>query len=293
MSARRIGICGGTLRLMAPKFSIITTCKGRLHNLKRTLPEFLKQADAEVIVVDYDCPEGTADYVARVHPQARVVKVQDKPRFNLPHARNLGVAQARGEILVFLDADVVIAGDFVGRVAELLKARSFAHFVPPARNSLRGQSAVWRKDFAAVGGYDDLMDGYGGEDLDLYMRLRLAGGKPVPLPPDLVLEVIEQTVEERERYRAPDLKRQFLRGQLYSLAKEMVLRARGGPDLPLAVRRNLLKAVDQKLPPLYAGERDFVLEVQLPDKYKRGFLRDWEFSTSVSVKAKRRKPARA
>ena len=277
---------------MNREFAIITTCKGRLHNLRRTLPEFLKQEKTEVIVVDYDCPDGTADYVARVHPDARVVKVTDKPRFNLPHARNLGAAQARGEILIFLDADVVIAGHFVEYVGKQLHERSFAHFAPPARNSLRGQSAVWRADFEAIGGYDELMDGYGGEDLDFYMRLRLAGGKPVLLAPDLVREVIEQTTAERERYRSPDLKLQFLRGQLYSLAKEMVMSAQGSPVLAHALRKKLMEQVDRRLGALYSGERDFVLEVALPDKYKRGFLREWEFSRSISVKARRKKPAR-
>ena len=44
---------------MAPKFSIVTTCKGRLGNLKQSLPTFVAEAAAEVVVVDYDCPEGT------------------------------------------------------------------------------------------------------------------------------------------------------------------------------------------------------------------------------------------
>ncbi len=43
-----------------PKFSIITTCKGRLEHLKQTLPAMLAQKDSEVIVVDYSCPHGTA-----------------------------------------------------------------------------------------------------------------------------------------------------------------------------------------------------------------------------------------
>jgi glycosyltransferase involved in cell wall biosynthesis len=274
---------------VSPKYSIITTCKGRLRDLKRTLPEFLKQEDTEVIVVDYDCPEGTSEYVARVHPEARVVRAADKPKFNLPHARNLGAAQAKGEILIFLDADVVIAEHFVKYVGEHLTERSFAHFVPPARNSLRGQSAVWREDFARIGGYDELMEGYAGEDLDFYMRMRLAGAKQVQLAPEIVLEVIEQTTEERERHRSPDLKLQFLRGQLYSQAKEMFLCVQRQPVVPLALRRKLLEQVDLKLKALYAGEEDFVLEVSFPDRYKRGFLKEWEFSSSVSVKARRKK----
>jgi glycosyltransferase involved in cell wall biosynthesis len=274
---------------MSPKFSIVCTCKGRLDDLKRTLPEFLKQGNSEVIVVDYDCPDGTSSYVARAHPDARLVSVTNKPKFNLPHARNLGVAQAKGEILIFLDADVIIAGNFVKYIDQNLAAGSFAHFAAPARNSLRGQSAVWRRHFTAIGGYDELMDGYGGEDLDFYMRLKLAGATPVRLPPHLVIDVIEQTTRERERYRSPNLKLQFLRGQLYSLSKEMVMSVQHRLVLPLPLRRKLIEQVDRKLMALYTGEKDFELKVALPDTYKRGFLADWEFSRFVTVKAKRKK----
>ena len=52
----------------APQFSIITTCKGRLDHLKQTLPAMLAQADAEVIVVDFSCPQDTAGYVERNLP---------------------------------------------------------------------------------------------------------------------------------------------------------------------------------------------------------------------------------
>ncbi len=274
---------------MAPKYSIITTCKGRLHNLKRTLPGFLKQENTEVIVVDYDCPDGTSDYVALVHPNARVVSVVDRPKFNTSHARNLGAMQAKGEFLIFLDADVVIAEHFVRHVDSLMKYPSLALFGPPAQNSLRGSCVVWRKDFDKVGGYDELLGGYEGEDLELYARLRFAGAKQIMLDPAIVHDVIEQNAEERERYRAPDLKMQFLRGQLYMSAKEMLMCVLETPILEPALRENLLAEINRNLAALYTGEKDFTLEVNLPDKYKRGFLQEWEFSRSITVKARRRK----
>ncbi len=275
---------------MTPKYSIITTCKGRLGNLKRTLPQFLKQRDSEVIVVDYDCPEGTSSYVAAAHPQARLVTVKNKPKFNLPHARNLGVAEAHGEILIFLDADIVIPDDFTETLASKLTPRVFAVFGPPLRDSLRGQSVVRRIHYDGVGGFDDLLDGYGGEDLDFYMRLRLSGLRSVPLDPGSVIEVIEQTVQERERFRAPDLRKQFLRGQLYSTAKELVMRAIGTANLPVEDRRRILDRVEARLPALYDGTGEFRLEVEIPERHtKRRWLRDWEFTRSVTLKVVRRK----
>ena len=269
------------------KYSIITTCKGRLDNLKRTLPEFLKQEQTEVIVVDYDCPDGTSDYVARHYPSACVVTVAEQPRFNTSHARNLGAARAKGEFLIFLDADVVIAENFVTHIDRQMTDQSFALFGAQAGNSLRGCCVVSRHAFAIIGGYDELLSGYEGEDLELYVRLRLAGARQLFLDPGIVLEVIEQNTEERERYRAPDLKLQFLRGQLYSSAKEMVMSVQGSTVVDLALREKLLAEVNRSLPALYAGEKGFLLEVNLPDKYKRGFLKEWEFSRAVTVKARR------
>ncbi len=274
---------------MAPKYSIITTCKGRLHNLKQTLPEFLKQENTEVIVVDYDCPDGTADYVARVHPTVRVVAVRDKPRFNTSHARNLGATAAKGEFLIFLDADVVIAEDFVQRIDPHMVDRSFARFGPPAKNSLRGSCVVRRQDFKNIGGYDELLGGYEGEDLELYIRLRMIGAKEVILKPVIVREVIAQDTKERVRYRDHDLKMQFLRGQLYSSAKEMVMSVLGTTVLKLSLREKILEEINRTLPEVYSGDKDFLLEVNLPDKYTRGFLSEWEFSRSIAIKAKRKK----
>ena len=58
---------------MTPKFSIITTCMGRLDHLKQTLPRLLEQPDCEVIVVDWSCPQDTAGYVAKHFPAVNVV----------------------------------------------------------------------------------------------------------------------------------------------------------------------------------------------------------------------------
>jgi glycosyltransferase involved in cell wall biosynthesis len=129
---------------MPPKFSIVTTCKGRLGDLRQSLPTFLAQNGGEVIVVDYDCPDGTRTYVAEHYPEVRIVAVDNKPIFNVSHARNVGAAQALGKFLVFLDADMLIGANFLDYLTTHMEDGSFGTFGSGVVNSARGSCAVDR-----------------------------------------------------------------------------------------------------------------------------------------------------
>ncbi len=74
--------------------SVVTTCKGRLEHLRATLPHLMDLPDCEVVVVDYDCPERSGDWVRAEYPSAIVAKVEASPLFNVSHARNVGAAAA-------------------------------------------------------------------------------------------------------------------------------------------------------------------------------------------------------
>jgi hypothetical protein len=63
--------------------AIITTCKGRLAFLKQTLP-LMVATGFPVTVVDYDCPEGTGDWVAANFPDVNLVRVKDRSFFITP-----------------------------------------------------------------------------------------------------------------------------------------------------------------------------------------------------------------
>ncbi len=277
---------------MAPKFSIVTTCKGRLSDLKQTLPTFVAQTGAEVVVVDYDCPDGTRGYVAEHYPEVRIVAVADKPKFNLSQARNAGAAEATGDFLVFLDADIMIAEGLLHYLATNVKNRSYGTFGGGVANSVRGSCVVDRVLFEAAGRYDEVIEGYGGEDLDLYSRLRFLRARHVSLPREYVANVIEQDQEAREKYRGPNIRKQFLRGMTYLLAKETVMRVMNKPVLNEQLRRSIYKAVDRQLDPAFAGEKDLVLRLQLPDTTRRGYLADWEFSRLLVVKVRRKNRAK-
>ena len=87
--------------------SIVIPCYGQAHFLPDALNSVLAQThrDFEAIIVDDGSPDGTqavaAAYVAR-DSRVRVIRQKNQ---GLSGARNAGLAQARGQFVVFLDAD--------------------------------------------------------------------------------------------------------------------------------------------------------------------------------------------
>jgi len=215
-----------------PKFSIITTCKGRLEHLKQTLPAMLAQKDSEVIVVDYSCPHGTAEYVRENYPDAKVVRLENLKGFSNWRGRNAGAEQAKGDMLIFCDADTVLAPDAVEGIAKVVDDKSFGFFkmeatekflVPGARlslNQLKGFHVIPAKIFREMESYDAAMTGYAaGADTDIEDRMRLAGYEPRELEADIITDVIKHGDQERVRYHREPVGFSYAAGLWYRRAK--------------------------------------------------------------------------
>ena len=215
-----------------PKFSIITTCKGRLEHLKQTLPSMLAQKHSEVIVVDYSCPDKTADFVREHFPDARVVHVENRKGFSNWRGRNAGADEAKGEFLIFCDADTKLAPNATEEIAKVINDRQFGFFkmeatekfvVPGARlslNQLKGFHVIPAKAFLEMERYDAAMTGYAaGADTDMEDRLRLGGYSPVELEAELIEEVIKHGDRERVRFHREPVGFSYAAGLWYRRAK--------------------------------------------------------------------------
>jgi glycosyltransferase involved in cell wall biosynthesis len=181
-------------------FAFITTCKGRLQHLQQTLPLTAKQENSECIVVDYNCPQKTGDWVAQHYPQVKVVRVTDDEGFNKPRALNLGVREASAEWLVFIDADIRLAGDLLAWLTpQLARGNFYRAALTREKMDNFGTFACHRDDFAKTGGYDELLRGWGMEDNDMYYRLRATGCQQHFFPSHF-LDPISHSDEQRTQF---------------------------------------------------------------------------------------------
>ncbi|HKU85363.1 MAG TPA: glycosyltransferase family A protein [Casimicrobiaceae bacterium] len=252
---------------MPPVFSIVTTCKGRLQHLQRSLPTFLAQPDAEVIVVDYDCPEHSGDWVEANYPAAKVERVSAAPRFNLSRARNIGANAATAPWLVFCDADNLLLDGFASAIDAL---RGPNVFIRPYRDSADGPMAlpfplacecgVCR----AVGGFDDALEGWGTEDWEFVDRLLQRGAVQRVFPVRLV-GIIDHDDSARTRFYEETMQVSRLIGHYYARIKARYHESRGRcftDDQRYAVYQTTKQAVQAALsdPAL-----DALLDVTVPD----------------------------
>jgi GT2 family glycosyltransferase len=155
----------------------------------------------ELIVVD----DGSRDRSADIAADAAAQVVRLPGNRGPAAARNAGARAARGDVLLFVDADVVVAPDAIERVRSTLAARSelaamFGSYddrprapdlVSQYRNLLHryvhqqasaeafsfwsGCGAVRRAAFEEVGGFDERRWRWSIEDIELGYRLRAAG----------------------------------------------------------------------------------------------------------------------
>jgi glycosyltransferase involved in cell wall biosynthesis len=243
------------------QISCVVTCKGRLHHLRQTLPGLVGQPGVQVILVDYDCPDHCGDWAETHYPMVRVVRVQNSPSFNLSRARNAGALAAETPWLAFLDADIIVDPHFFETVFPLL--RTGCYFLGDERSDgLWGTCLLERKIFQKVGGYDEVIDSWGCEDVDLYRQLGIAGVRPRTFPASL-LRCIEHGDGERLRFQpVAALERSWRIGHLYTLIKNDTTVV-AGQKPGEAQRRKLRKAVTDAVERA-ATQGSARLEITLP-----------------------------
>ena len=98
-------------------------------------------APAEVIVVDNGSTDGSLAYLASGHPEIRVIALDCNTGF--AHAANRGIRAARHGFVALINTDVVLADDWLQRVAEVLSRHAEAASVACKMLSLEDQTRVY------------------------------------------------------------------------------------------------------------------------------------------------------
>jgi glycosyltransferase involved in cell wall biosynthesis len=163
----------------------------------------------EVVVVDDGSTDITLDWLAESKHEFPHVKVFEQNHQGPAAARNLGVEKAIGDIIIFIDSDLVVTEKFLQSHADALTKgekeqgsdRIFTYgwvintcnFNDPSSEPYKitdfsaayfatGNVAIARKWLEKAGHFDTRFQLYGWEDLELGVRLRKLGLKLIKCP---------------------------------------------------------------------------------------------------------------
>lgn len=243
--------------------SVVIACFNGAEALGRQLDALLSQrasARFEVIVADNGSTDGSRELVERYRSRSEAVRIVDaSDSRGLAHARNVGAAAARGELLAFCDQDDEVAPGWLDAMADALAkhdvvAGRLEHDAlnEPWAIAVRGRPqaeglvewetpgsppfafgctlGVRRAVHEEMGGFDETFE-RGCEDVDYCWRLQAAG---YPL-------VFEPSAVTHYRLRH-SLRGLFRQARAYGESEAQLYRKHRALGLP-PIRRPWLKGV--------------------------------------------------
>ncbi|MBT3251809.1 MAG: glycosyltransferase family 2 protein [Candidatus Marinimicrobia bacterium] len=185
-----------------PKVSMIVPVFNGGKTFQRCLKSLLKQdfpcERLSIIIVDDCSNDGTLEWLTAQHLPAHFIIIRHQENKGRAAARNSGLSDADGEIIIFLDGDMEVQQDFVNAHVEAINqpsviavtgkmlgdpgypntrlrkylfqykyrgARQFGENHPiPYQYLLTGNMSVKREVLQDYGNFDESFSGYGGED---------------------------------------------------------------------------------------------------------------------------------
>jgi hypothetical protein len=231
--------------LGVPWISFVVPCRGRLDDLRVSLPPLLEQARSSCIVVDYSCPQQCGTWIESTYPEVTVVRVPGLEVFHGAEARNAGARAADADaILCFLDADVIVSPGFSTELIEQM--RSNVHMHPDAAgNGLDSCVACHKQDFVRCGGFDENLREWGDEVTDFRTVLNRAGIAGVSFASSYLSH--RPAAETRRRSVTDSERRATLRAVhgAYRRAKDAVLRETGGNGVSYSSFADIYRHIDR------------------------------------------------
>ncbi len=190
---------------MKPLISVIVPCYNQAQYLDECLQSVLDQTfqDWECIIVNDGSPDHTEEVAKKWVEKDSRFKYLDKENGGLSSARNAGIAEAKGEWILPLDADDYIASNYLydahihfenddlkviyGRAEKFGALNEPWDLKPFNLHNLAQQNVIYcsalyrKKDWVEIGRYDEQMKS-GLEDWEFWIRMLKDRGRALCLP---------------------------------------------------------------------------------------------------------------
>lgn len=169
------------------KVSLCTNCMNRTYDLVKTLPlnilDNFTYPKVEFVVLNYNSQDNLDDFIReRMMPYIELgilkyAKTVEPKFYDMGHSRNVAFKLASGDIVNNVDADNFTGLHFAETLNMLANMRPEKAVFAKGKRMLHGRLGMYKKEFMALGGYDEDLDGYGADDASLLYRAMASGYK--------------------------------------------------------------------------------------------------------------------
>ncbi len=108
-----------------PFVSIVIPMRNESKHIRKCLDSLIDQdyplENYEILVTDGMSEDGSREIVAQYRDKFKYIKLLDNPRKITPVSKNIGIKNARGDIIIILSAHSSVAPNFVSQNVDLLK----------------------------------------------------------------------------------------------------------------------------------------------------------------------------
>jgi len=179
-----------------PEVSVVISCYNKRETIAQSIRSILLQEGIrfELIVVDDGSTDGSNNILDAFSTDERV-KIIKKDHSGISATKNIGLANARSDIVYFVDGDCVLdqnslarllscftsprVGCAGGAVRAINNSSLIANAIELMQNEIKrkwpfGANVAYRREaLARTGGFDESVEA--GEDVDLFLRVNKTG----------------------------------------------------------------------------------------------------------------------
>jgi len=202
------------------RVAVLIPCKNRIENLIESLPQWIDQVydNKQIVIIDYSSDIPVADQVRELadvfnlsvavddydyDSDIMIFRVNNKEYFNISHAYNYAIQRIQCDVVCTACADSCARDYYLDMCMNIVSDHKLIQ-------CYWGLHTITHDNWRRLNGHQEMIVGWGGEDVDFQLRAKIMGLYPIVLPNHLVFHIPQEQWFKGVHRKVSNISRSFL-----------------------------------------------------------------------------------